>query len=348
MRRRVGLITGLAVASLGWLPPAAAESTPAKTDAKGGQVVARVGSEVITADEVKDRLSEYSATMLERYRQPKAKREFVENMVKFKILSREAFKKGFDKSPLAQQQFERMLVQLLIKDFYDQKVDVPEEDLKAFYDSHVADFVKPAKIRVQQLFLEAAELSEPKAVAARRKAKATAVRLLAEIRTERDALQRSATPLPPNAPLPLLAQLAKEQSADATTKALGGDTRFQSLADLTKTYSPEFSRAVGALTEDSPLSGVIETPQGFHIAYLIGKVSELSLSFEDARGKGNLKERLLAETRSQRFEAYYQRLLQETGVVVDQAAMDALELPSPAQSTPAISVVPNMSRPPGE
>ncbi len=49
-------------------------------------------------------------------------------------------------------------------------------------------------------------------------------------------------------------------------------------------FGPEFDAAVNALTEQSPLSGVVKSPRGFHIILLVGKkVTALDSVKEDLR-----------------------------------------------------------------
>jgi peptidyl-prolyl cis-trans isomerase C len=327
-------------------------SATSSTAAKTGDVVAHVGNDVITADEVKARLGEQAPFLRARYEAPAQKKEFVENMVKFEILSQEAIKKGLDKTPEAQSQFKRMLVQELIKNYYDQKVDVSDEDLKKYYDKHIDDYVKPEKVRVQHIFLAAPEGTDAKSKAARAEAKAKAARFEAKLKADQAAAAKQATPLPPSSPLPAMSELAKQESSDAQSKNVGGDLRFLSQDDLSKQFSAEFAKAAFALTTDAPLSGVIETPKGFHIARLLGRQAATNQPFDDAKFKSTLKDRYLAETRSQRFDEYYQELKKAANVSIDEKALAAVEVPNtPAKAgapgMPGVGTMPHAAPPPG-
>lgn len=325
---------GLALTSFG-CPSSSPKpcTSPISSVVKTGETVAKVGGGTITTDEVKARFAEQPAILLERYRtNPAQKLEFVNNMVKFEILSQEAIAKGLDKTPEAQQQFKRMLVQELIKSYYDQKVEVSDEELKKYYEKHVDDYVKPEKTRVQQIFLAAPEGTDAKTKAARADAKGKAARMLAQIKAEEVKLRASKTPLPPNAPMTVLTDLAKNNSSDAATKPLGGDTRFQSMDELTKTYSAEFAKAAFALTGENNVSAVIETPKGFHVARLLGKQGAQNQSFDDAKFKEELKTRFLAENRSQRFEEYYQGLKKAANVSVDEKVLATVEVPEKSKA----------------
>src|SRR5438270_12425179 len=64
---------------------------------KSGPVVAEVGDEKITADEVRQRLNETSPFLRARYNTVERKKEFLENMVRNELLAQEAIRQGYDK-----------------------------------------------------------------------------------------------------------------------------------------------------------------------------------------------------------------------------------------------------------
>jgi peptidyl-prolyl cis-trans isomerase C len=312
--------------------------TPAKTTPaadQGGDVIAHVGDTVITAQQMKERLEELPPLQRPRYTNAAQKKEFVENMIKFEILSREAIKKGLDKTPSVESQFKRVLVQDLQKSFNDQKVEVSDDDLKKYYDKHIDDYVKPEKVRVQHIFLSAPEGGDAKAKQARAQARSKAAGFLTKLKAAQAAALKTPTPLTATSPLPAMTDLARQESADNSSKAVGGDLRFQSQADLTKQFSAEFAQAAFALTTDAPLSGVIETPKGFHIARLLGRQAATNQPFDDPKFKTALTDRYLAESRTARFDEYYQGLKKAANVSIDEAVLAKVEVPKGTGSTPA-------------
>src|SRR5438045_8621394 len=82
---------------------------------KSGPVVAEVGDEKITADEVRQRLNETSPFLRARYNTVARKKEFLENMVRNELLAKEAIRQGYDKSPAVREQTKRAMIQELIK-----------------------------------------------------------------------------------------------------------------------------------------------------------------------------------------------------------------------------------------
>src|SRR4051812_6771139 len=149
-----------------------------KKNEKSGPVVAEVGSETITADEVKQRLNEPSPFLRARYNTLERKKEFLENLVRNELLAQEARKQGYDKSPAVQEQMKRAMIQELIKHQLDEKLtgaDIADAELKKFYDAHQDDFVKPERARVFHIFLAAKDAKEKAA------ARKHAVELLKDI-----------------------------------------------------------------------------------------------------------------------------------------------------------------------
>src|SRR2546423_8703774 len=142
---------------------ALAAAPACKKSEKSGPAVARVGDEVITADEVRQRLNETSPFLRARYSTLERKKEFVENMVRNELLAQEAVRQGYDKSPAVREQMKRAMIQELIKHQLDAKLagtDMPDEELKKFYDAHLDDFVKPERARGFHILLPAKDARE--------------------------------------------------------------------------------------------------------------------------------------------------------------------------------------------
>src|SRR5438094_8238341 len=118
---------------------------------KSGPVVAEVGDEKITAEEVRQRLNETSPFLRARYSTVERKKEFLENLVRNELLAQEAVRQGYDKSPAVRDQMKRAMIQELIKHQLDAKLsgtDIGDEELKKLYEAHLDDFVKQERARV--------------------------------------------------------------------------------------------------------------------------------------------------------------------------------------------------------
>src|SRR6266851_2398350 len=139
----------LAACALGALAPFACKK------ASSGPAVAHVGDEVITAEEFKRRIDEQSPFLRARYGTLERKKELLEALIRNELLAQEAQRQGLDKSPAVRDATKRAMIQELIKKQLDEKMsgsDIPEAELRAFYEAHLDDYVKPERARVYHIF----------------------------------------------------------------------------------------------------------------------------------------------------------------------------------------------------
>src|SRR5438105_15516186 len=86
-----------------------------KKSEKSGPVVAQVGDEKITAEEVRQRLNETSPFLRARYSTAERKKEFLENLVRNELLAQEAVRQSYYKTPAEREQIKRATIAELIK-----------------------------------------------------------------------------------------------------------------------------------------------------------------------------------------------------------------------------------------
>jgi peptidyl-prolyl cis-trans isomerase C len=272
-----------------------------RTEAKSGPVVATVGSETITADEMKKRLEETSPFLRARYNTLERKKEFLDNLIRNELLAQEAEKQGLDKNPAVREQMTRAMIQELIKKQLDERLagnDISDADLKKFYDSHLDDFQKPERARAFHIFLPAKDAKEKTA------AKAKAAYFLKDIEAREKRGEANAFQV-----------VATKESKDGMTAVQGGDLRFVSKDELTKNYNAELADAVFALKNPGEKSPVIETPAGIELVKLQVKTVALNRSLEDS--KDSIRGRLARERRSHEYDEWVKKLREQTKVSVN-------------------------------
>jgi peptidyl-prolyl cis-trans isomerase C len=290
---------------------------------KSGPVVAEVGDEKITADEVRQRLNETSPFLRARYNTVERKKEFLENMVRNELLAQEAIRQGYDKSPAVREQAKRAMIQELIKHQLDSKLagtDIPEEELKKFYDSHLDDFVKPERARVFHIFLPAKDPKE------RAEAKKKAAALLKDI----DAREKKGE-------VNAFQSAAIKESKDALSAPLGGDLRFLSKDELTKAYNAELANAAFDLKNPGDKTQPLDTPAGVELVKLQVKTVAMNRSFEES--KEPIRQRMARERRSRDYDEWVKKLRENTKVAIHEAELEKVQVdaaPSP-QQPPGIS-----------
>jgi peptidyl-prolyl cis-trans isomerase C len=254
-------------------PKTAAAPDPSQSNLKYGltpeqaaQVLVEVGETKITLGEFAERLGSQSPYLRARYNSPERRREFLENMVRFELLAAEADKRGFTKSDDVERVRRQVMVQQMMADLFDKGgiklTDITEEEIKGYYDEHIAEFDKPAQVRASHILF---------------KDKAAAEQALKELK---------AAPQDND----LFRKLAEQRSQDAATKGSGGDLRFFSEASDPKGETDEPDRPAAVRKAAFSLANigdlypeVVQSERGFHIVKLTSRREALKRTLEDSR-----------------------------------------------------------------
>jgi peptidyl-prolyl cis-trans isomerase C len=308
---------------------AAAAGCPGKDTADdvatGGRVVAKVGEGSITEGELLQKLEEQPAFVRSRYRTLQAKKEFLDNLVRFELLLQEARRRKLDQDPDVKATLEKLIVQKLVQAHAAEasKEPLTEDELKKYYEDHLQEFVRPERLRVSHLFFASAA-NDPK----RGQIQAEARKLRAEI-DKKEATLPSA-----------FADAARAKSEDPATKALGGDLGFKTKEELAGLWGPEMAEAAFALKHQGD-SAEVATPRGIHVLKLIGRQPGMERDLAAARTV--VESRVQMEKRSRAMDDLVGKLRNRIEVSVDEKVLESIEVkadgtatvsPSP-QATPA-------------
>ncbi|HLL53225.1 MAG TPA: peptidyl-prolyl cis-trans isomerase [Myxococcaceae bacterium] len=315
-RRPLSLLAALALCA------ACQKSDPATTvdfrhnkERKGTPVVT-FGQDSITREEMEERFAEMSPFARARYQTIEQKKEYLEGLLRFELLAQEALARGMQNDPDVVETAKKVMVQKLIQKELDARGGPPSDaELAAYYEQHKADYQRPEMIRMFQIFLAA-----PADDASARKAK----------KQQAEALLARAKALDPM-DFAAFGKLAREQSEEPRTKPLDGDMRYLSRAELETQYGQEVAATGAALAKVGDVSGVVETPNGFHILKLQGKQAALNLALSEV--KPQLQSRLLYERRMQGHERFLEELKKKHGAKVDEAVLAQVKVDVNAPST---------------
>lgn len=305
-----------------------------KKSEKSGPVVAEVGSETITADDVKQRLNETSPFLRARYNTLERKKEFLENMVRNELLAQEAVRQGYDKSPAVREQMKRAMIQELIRHQLDSRLagtDIADEDLKKFYEAHLDDYVKPERARVFHILLPAKDAKER--AAAHKKADA----LLKDI----DAREKKGE-------VNAFQTVALKESKDALSAPMGGDLRFLSKDELAKAYDPELAKAAFELKNPGEKTAPFDTSAGVELVKLQVKTVAMNRSFDES--KDSIRQRMARERRSRDYDDWVKKLRETTKVSINEQELEKVQVeaaqPPAAPAQPPISASHPQALPP--
>jgi len=240
-----------------------AEKSPEKA------VMATFSGGSFTLADVTAAIAQRGALAQERYQAPQAKLAFLESLLDFEVLAREATARRFHEAPVVQRAFKSALAQALWE-----KGQLPgagrdlltEERLVAYHTAHHDEFREPETARVSHLLVK---LPETRPIEARTKARAAADKLLAELRAHPDDAR--------------FADFARRHSDDDATRTKGGD-----LGTLMRgAEEGELPRTVLEAAFTLPLGVVakVESPLGVHLVRVASRAPGKPSPFAAVRKK---------------------------------------------------------------
>lgn len=253
-------------------------SAPVSETPKDGKVVAEIGNEKITLEEI----NEMMKTIPEQYRAVAQthKDMFLDSIISQKLLYAEASKLNFDEDPNIQKQLEDARKEILIKAYLKKEIEdtvkVTDEDAKKYFDANKDRFKEPEKISLAHILVDN---------------EAEAKDILAKLKGGAD-----------------FAALAKEKSKDAS-KEKGGELGFIAKGQT----APEFEQAAFALAPGQ-ISDVVKTQFGYHIIKAAERQPEKLMAYDDI--KDQLKQMMLSDKQKESFEMLLKDLKDKNKVVV--------------------------------
>ena len=253
-------------------------------------------------------------------------RERVEELILYELLYQEALRLGLDKEPDVQNKMRQILAQLLL----DQMVETPirqagisEDEIRQYYDEHIAEFHHPGQRRLADIFLRADE----SLTADERREK----RALAE-----DVLQKA---LEGHRTGTRFSSLIR-QFSDKPKGYARGDTGFFDSSGAPLHLDPKLVQAAFSLEGLGLVhEQVVETADGFHIVMLMDKRAAVEQSLDNVRGQ--IARRAYEEKRAIARQQYIDSLKAKTKISVNQEVLrsvaEKLSRPEP-KAAPGVPV----------
>jgi len=140
------------------------------TEAQAKQVLARVGDRTITLGDFASAIEHMDQFDRMRYQAPERRKELLNEMIDVMLLADEARARGYDKDPQTEQELREIL-----RDAYLRKVrqgvpqpkEIPDTEVKAYFDAHKADFHDPERRRLSVIALPSRAAAEAVLASAR-------------------------------------------------------------------------------------------------------------------------------------------------------------------------------------
>ncbi len=281
-----------------------------------GTPVASFSGDSITVEELKQRFSEMSPFLRSRYATVEQRKDYVDGLARFELLAQEAHRRGLQNDPEVIETAKKVMVQKLIQKEFDEKQGpIAEQEVKDYYEAHKNDYVKPELVRISDIFFAAPKED----AAARKKKKAKAEEVLSKAKKLNPADTTA------------FVTLIRENSEDAKTKPMDGDSRFLSEADLTSQFGKEVATAAVNMKRAGDLSDVIETPTGFYVIRFQSRQAALNLGMDQV--KAQIENRIKHERRTQNFNKFVETLKSNNGYKLNEEALAKVEVDLKAPSS---------------
>jgi peptidyl-prolyl cis-trans isomerase C len=126
------------------------------TPQQAAQVLARVGDRTITVGSYVAVLEHMDQFDRMRYQAPDRRQELLDEMIDVMLLADEAREKGYDKDIIAQQEIREILRDAMLKKAREGVPGpgaIPGVDVRAYYESHKADYRDPERRRISSIVL---------------------------------------------------------------------------------------------------------------------------------------------------------------------------------------------------
>lgn len=292
------------------------------------EVVATFADDALTRDDLAETWASLPSGQQSLHAGPDGRRALVQRVVDFELLAREAARRDLHHDPRILAATKRLMVNRLLElERAEAAATVTDADLRSWYEAHLSDFRRPAEVQVSHLFLRHPGGAPTEALQARM-----------------DALMEASEALGLN-DAEGFARLVAGFSEDLHSRAIGGDLRFRSHAELGERFGPAFADAAFALRVPGERSAWVQGGGGFHLLRLTARRPALALSLEQPETRERVR-RAVQRDRERRAEAaLLASLVEAAGVEIDPARLADLQLEAPG--TPARPTHGRSNLPPG-
>jgi peptidyl-prolyl cis-trans isomerase C len=285
------------------------------------KVLAKVGEREITLGDYAASLERMDQFERLRYQSPDRRKALLEEMIRVELLAAEARRRGLDKRPETQERTRQILRDELLRrtrDTLPAPADIPEAEVRTYYDKHRDQFREPERRRVAHIVV--ADQAKAKRVIALA-TKATAVewgRLVQEHSLDKQPKNAPAVPL--------------ELAGDLGIVSPPGDKRGEN-----QRVPEPVRKAVFAIDK---LGGVFAEPVAdggrFHVVRMTGRTDARDRSLAEADRA--IRVAILQERIKQSEEKMERELRGRYPVKIDEAALKQVAVP--ASSGPAVGPAP--------
>lgn len=280
--------------------PGGAPTSHVSTEQESGEIVARVGTVVLTRTELETERARRGPTV--------GAQQIVEDWVRFQATLAKARAEGFDQSPELRARWERFLVdcyrEAVLTEQRQLAAGVTEDELREHYRECADELAIPEAVRVSVLFVRSSRQATPE----KRQESADEMARLRQQAAELDALG--------------FRELVRQRSDDQATRYRGGDVGWLARGATNLHWDASVVKAALSLRKPGELSSVIETEDGFHLIRLEEHRPPSFHPFESVRDRLRYE---LTQRRSAEQQAEFTRAMRSNlDIRVNQPLIDSL------------------------
>lgn len=277
-------------------PAAAAAAKPAAASADAGPVLATYDGQPFTLADYREAVASLNSRARKSLDESSDRRkQFIENHIVSKLIYDAGVKQGFEKDPEIARRLEELKEHLVVQKVMEeqQNATVSDAEVKAYYDSHTAEF-STEKVKASHILVDNEALAKE---------------IVAKLRAA-DKAQYQAT----------FAALATEHSKDLSNAKRGGDLGLFGRGRMVK----EFEDVAFSLAADGDISDPVQTRFGWHIIMRTGREQGTVQPFDQV--KAQIKVKLISESRREKTTGFIDALKKESGLTIDEKALAAATL----------------------
>lgn len=309
------LATATASCSNRKTPPVSAQdsgpqSATLLTPELSSQVLARVGDRSITVGEYVAALEHMDQFDRMRYQAPERRQELLGEMVDVMLLADYAREKGYDKDPLTEQEIREILRDAMLRKAHEDlppPSDIPEAEVRAYYDAHRAEFRDPERRRVSAIVLSSEAAANATLEGAK---KATSVQWGELVRT-RSVDSRAKAEAPP------------DLAGDFGFVSPPGDPRGSNALVPEEVRAAVFQIAAPG----DVLPRVVKSAGRFYVVKLAARTEPHDRTFEDVERA--IRVRVMQDRIKAKDDAMLDELRRKYTVQIDEAALAEVHLDIP-------------------
>ncbi|MBX3159329.1 MAG: peptidyl-prolyl cis-trans isomerase [Deltaproteobacteria bacterium] len=285
-------------------PPVQLPGAPNQSTEELRTPLAKIDDVTITLGEFQERINRQSPYIRARYSSLEQKKEFLDSLVRFEVLAKEAYRRGFDRDPEVIRTMKQVMIQKLMRDEFDAKAtgDVAEAEMKAYYDANLGEYQKPEEVRVSAIIV---------------KNRAQADRVALEARGDAGKTNKG------------FRDLVMKYSADEETKLRGGDLRYFDAAN--KDLPAAVVKAGLMLFTTGDVSQTVDAGNGnFYVLKQTGRRRQMVRSFEDA--KPQIRNKLFRENRLKAQKEFIDNLRGKSKIEINEANLAKVRIDTSNQA----------------